>query len=401
MLFVILRLFHRSILFQLLLSGAAFFSLMILISVRLLYSYGLTASLSGSAPHLTASFIEGETKDEVQIATLRSTFEHTEHISAFSPFIQGTRILKIVSESVHLVGQYKFEAPVEITGIDLQEFPFAIPLDQAESLKNEDYTTYTMKELAGQLLFFKRAVVVNEAMANLFSPRPGIAGEYIIWDSQSEEILGKVRIVAVLQDLLDTPRMIAGLPLASLLLGSLGTQGIHARVSDVQAIEAVRKTLNREVGGIAHVSSWQDGHNRQQKLFKVFESVFWIITVAIIMLSVVTGILGTYKVFVVKRRSIAILQLLGLSRSMFFTLLYGLNICILAGGVGLAFSCFYLISSSLHDQLLVTFQAVLPIELPDLKWKPFLWWNGGLFLVYILLSMCLLGFLLKAKLKLQ
>lgn len=396
MLPVILRLFRWTPLFQLLLSGAAFFALMVLITIRLLYAYGLTASLSSSAPHLTAEFIEGETEDEAQLAALRQAFDHAGAISAFSPFLKGTRTLKIESPA-YVIGQYKFEAPVEITGIDLKRFPFAIPLEQAESLKNEAYTTYTIKELAGQLLFSKQAVVVNEAMANLFAPRPGMAGEFIVWDRQSGQRLGAVRIVAVLRDLLDTPRMLAGLPLARQLLGKAGVHGIHARVSDLQTLETVRGALTREVGGFARVSSWRDGHHRQQKLFRVFEAVFWIITIAILVLAVVTGILGIYKVFVVKRRSLAILHLLGLSKSAFFAMLSGLNVCILAGGAGLAFAGFYLLSNSLHKQLVASFQAVLPIELPTLEWTPFLLWNGGLFLAYTLLSLSFLGVLLKAK----
>ena len=401
MLPVILRLFRWTPLFQLLLSGAAFFVLMVLITIRLLYAYGLTASLSSSAPHLTAEFIAGESKDETGLAALQQAFEQAESISAFSPFLKGTRTLKIESPA-YVIGQYKFEAPVEITGIDLKRFPFAIPLEQAESLKNEAFiTTYTTKELAGQLMFSKQAVVVNEAMANLFAPRPVMVDEFNVWDRASEQLLAEVRIVAVLRDLLDTPRMLVGLPLARQLLGKAGVQGIHARVSDLQTLETVREALTRKVGGFARISSWRDGHHRQQKLFRVFEAIFWIITVAILVLAVVTGILGIYKVFVTKRRSLAILHLLGLSKSAFFVMLSGLNVCILAGGAGLAFAGFYLLSNSLHKQLVASFQTVLPIELPALEWTPFLFWNGGLFLTYTLLSLGFLGILLRAKLKLQ
>ena len=120
MLPVILRLFRWTPLFQLLLSGAAFFALMVLITIRLLYSYGLTASLSSSAPHLTAEFIQGESEDETQLATLQQAFEGAEAISVYSLFLKGTRTLKI-EPPAYMTGQYKFEAPVEIIGIDIKD----------------------------------------------------------------------------------------------------------------------------------------------------------------------------------------------------------------------------------------------------------------------------------------
>ena len=400
MLPVILRLFRWTPLFQLLLSGAAFFALMVLITIRLLYSYGLTASLSSSAPHLTAEFIQGESEDETQLATLQQAFEGAEAISVYSLFLKGTRTLKIESPA-YVIGQYKFVAPVEIIGIDLQRFPFAIPLEQAEPLKNEALIAYTMKELAGQLLFSEQTVVINEAMANLFAPRLRMAGEFKVRVHSGGGLTDKIRIVAILRDLLDTPRMIVGLPLAGQLLGKKGVHGVHARISDLQALEATREVLTREVGGFAQISSWRDGQHRQQKLFRVFETVFWIITVAILVLAVVTGILGMYKVFVVKRRSLAILHMLGCSQSEFFLLLSGLNICLLAGGVGVAFAAFFPLSSLLHEKLVASFQTVLPIELPTLEWTPFLFWNGGFFLAYSLLSLGFMGVLLKVRLKLQ
>ena len=108
-----------------------------------------------------------------------------------------------------------------------------------------------------------------------------------------------------------------------------------------------------------------------------------------------------YKVFVVKRRSLAILHMLGCSQSEFFLLLSGLNICLLAGGVGVAFAAFFPLSSLLHEKLVASFQTVLPIELPTLEWTPFLFWNGGFFLAYSLLSLGFMGVLLKVRLKLQ
>ena len=397
MLPVILRLFQWSPLFQILLSGVSFFALMILVMIRLLYTYGLTASLSSSSPHLTAEFIQGETEERTQVSFLLQAFKFTEKISADSLFIQGTRTLKIHSRKVHLVGKYKFEAPVEIIGIALQQFPFAIPLEQAKSLKNETYTSYTIKELAGELMFSEEAVVVNEAMANLFAPRPGIADHFIVWDSHTGEQLGQMRIVAVLRDLVDTPRMIAGLPLAGHLLQTSGYHGMYARVSDLQDLETISDVLKSQVGHLAQISSWRDGHYRQQKLFRVFDAVFWIITTAILVLAVITGILGIYKVFVTRHHSISILNQLGLSKSEFYVYLAGLNLGTLAIGAGFAFFGFYLLNDLLHEELVVSFQAILPIELPAMEWTPFLLWNAGMFMAYALMSLGFLGVILKVK----
>lgn len=402
MISTILSLFKWTPVFQILLSGSAFFALMLLITIRLLYGYGLTASFSSSTPHLTIELIEGETKDIARLSSMLKTFEKTKEISAFSLFAIGTKTLKIRSQKVFLVGSYKFEAPVEITGIDLRHYPFAIPLDQAESLSNEDYhTSYTMKELAGKLLFNKNTVIINQATANLFSPRPGKAAMFNIWDSESDKKIGKIKIIGVINDLLDKPRIITNIKMAQQILKKQAFRGIYARVHNIQEIEKAQKKLKNDLGPLVQVSSWKDGQNRQQKLFKVFDSIFWIIATAVVILSVITGVLGIYRVFMIKRRSLSILLTIGVSKTAFLVILGGINFCALTIGLIMALGAFLMMSGWLNDQLISSLQAVLPIDAPSMRWSQFFLWNGGVFILYTLMSLVFLNIILSSKTQLK
>ena len=98
-----------------------------------------------------------------------------------------------------------------------------------------------------------------------------------------------------------------------------------------------------------------------------------------------------------RHHSISILNQLGLSKSEFYVYLAGLNLGTLAIGAGFAFFGFYLLNDLLHEELVVSFQAILPIELPAMEWTPFLLWNAGMFMAYALMSLGFLGVILKVK----
>ena len=307
---VLFKLFHRTPIFQVLLSGISFLVLMVLIAIRLLYSYGISASFSNSTPHLTAEWIAGETSDYSKQRALQSVFSNSQEIESYSLFTRGTRPLLIEALGVGMVGTYRFEAPVEITGIDLSRHPFAIPIDQATSLINEHENAMTERELAAQLMIGRNEVVVNRAMINLFAPSPGKINRFLVQDIESGTSLSEIRIVAVLNDMIDTPRMFLSLPLAQIILEKQAIQGLHARVKNFDRLQIVRDSISKLLDSGVRVSSWVDGQNRQQKLFRVFDSIFWIIAVAILTLSAITGMLGIYRAFMTKRNSIAILLLL-------------------------------------------------------------------------------------------
>jgi hypothetical protein len=398
---VLFKLFHRTPIFQVLLSGISFLVLMVLIAIRLLYSYGISASFSNSTPHLTAEWIAGETSDYSKQSALLSVFSNSQEIESYSLFTRGTRPLLIEALGVGMVGTYRFEAPVEITGIDLSRHPFAIPLDQATSLINEHENAMTERELAAQLMIGRNEVVVNRAMINLFAPSPGKINRFLVQDIESGTSLSEIRIVAVLNDMIDTPRMFLSLPLAQIILGKQAIQGLHARVKNFDRLQIVRDSISKLLDSEVRVSSWADGQNRQQKLFRVFDSIFWIIAVAILTLSAITGMLGIYRAFMTKRNSIAILLLLGVSKKTFYWMLASITEISLLGGAGLAALLFMYGYDTLNEQLLLSVQAMSPVESPELPLLPFFYWNGGMFVLYSVLSLIFLKVILNTRISLK
>ncbi len=398
---VLFKLFHRTPIFQVLLSGISFLVLMVLIAIRLLYSYGISASFSNSTPHLTAEWIAGETSDYSKQRALQSVFSNSQEIESYSLFTRGTRPLLIEALGVGMVGTYRFEAPVEITGIDLSRHPFAIPLDQATSLINEHENAMTERELAAQLMIGRNEVVVNRAMINLFAPSPGKINRFLVQDIESGTSLSEIRIVAVLNDMIDTPRMFLSLPLAQIILEKQAIQGLHARVNNFDRLQIVRDSISKLLDSGVRVSSWVDGQNRQQKLFRVFDSIFWIIAVAILTLSAITGMLGIYRAFMTKRNSIAILLLLGVSKRTFYWMLASITEISLLGGAGLAALLFMSGYDTLNEQLLLSVQAMSPVESPELPLLTFFYWNGGMFILYSVLSLIFLKVILNTRISLK
>ena len=398
---VLFKLFHRTPIFQVLLSGISFLVLMVLIAIRLLYSYGISASFSHSTPHLTAEWIAGETSDYSKQSELLSVFSNSQEIESYSLFTRGTRPLLIEALGVGMVGTYRFEAPVEITGIDLSRHPFAIALDQATSLINEHENAMTERELAAQLMIGRNEVVVNRAMINLFAPSPGKINRFLVQDIESGTSLSEIRIVAVLNDMIDTPRMFLSLPLAQIILEKQVIQGLHARVNNFHRLQIVRDSISQLLDSGVRVSSWVDGQNRQQKLFRVFDSIFWIIAVAILTLSAITGMLGIYRAFMTKRNSIAILLLLGVSKRTFYWMLASITEISLLGGAGLAALLFMSGYDTLNEQLLLSVQAMSPVESPELPLLPFFYWNGGMFILYSVLSLIFLKVILNTRISLK
>ena len=398
---VLFKLFHRTPIFQVLLSGISFLVLMVLIAIRLLYSHGISASFSNSTPHLTAEWIAGETSDYSKQSALQSVFSNSQEIESYSLFTRGTRPLLIEALGVGMVGTYRFEAPVEITGIDLSRHPFAIPIDQATSLINEHENAMTERELAAQLMIGRNEVVVNRAMINLFAPSPGKINRFLVQDIESGTSLSEIRIVAVLNDMIDTPRMFLSLPLAQIILEKQAIQGLHARVKNFDRLQIVRDSISKLLDSGVRVSSWVDGQNRQQKLFRVFDSIFWIIAVAILTLSAITGMLGIYRAFMTKRNSIAILLLLGVSKRTFYWMLASITEISLLGGAGLAALLFLSGYDTLNEQLLLSVQAMSPVESPELPLLTFFYWNGGMFILYSVLSLIFLKVILNTRISLK
>jgi ABC-type lipoprotein release transport system permease subunit len=213
--------------------------------------------------------------------------------------------------------------------------------------------------------------------------------------------LSEIKIVAVLNDMIDAPRMFLSLPLAQKILQKQAIQGLHARVKNFDRLQIIRDSISKKLDPGVRVSSWVDGQNRQQKLFSVFDSIFWIIAVAILTLSVITGMLGIYRAFMTKRGSIAILLLLGVSKRTFYWMLASITEISLLGGVGLASLLFFSGYETLNEQLLLSVQAMSPVESPELPLQLFFYWNGGMFILYSVLSLIFLKVILNTRISLS
>jgi hypothetical protein len=238
-------------------------------------------------------------------------------------------------------------------------------------------------------------------MINLFAPSPGKINRFLVQDIESGTSLSEIRIVAVLNDMIDTPRMFLSLPLAQIILEKQAIQGLHARVKNFDRLQIVRDSISKLLDSGVRVSSWVDGQNRQQKLFRVFDSIFWIIAVAILTLSAITGMLGIYRAFMTKRNSIAILLLLGVSKRTFYWMLASITEISLLGGAGLAALLFMSGYDTLNEQLLLSVQAMSPVESPELPLLTFFYWNGGMFILYSVLSLIFLKVILNTRISLK
>ena len=65
-------------------------------------------------------------------------------------------------------------------------------------------------------MHFRESVIVNEAFLNLLNPS-GTINLYQIHDVKTGKFLPDIRIVGVVKDLLDQPRLLTNLKLARLL----------------------------------------------------------------------------------------------------------------------------------------------------------------------------------------
>ena len=122
---------------------------------------------------------------------------------------------------------------------------------------------------------------------------------------------------------------------------------------------------------------------------------------AILTLSVITGMLGIYRAFMNKRNSIAILLLLGVSKRTFYWILAAITEMSLLGGAFLASGMFVIGYALLNQKLLHSVQAISSIESPDLPLLPFLYWIGGMFILYSILSLIFLKIILNTRVSLK
>ena len=73
----------------------------------------------------------------------------------------------------------------------------------------------------------------------------------------------------------------------------------------------------------------------------------------------------------------------------------------LLGGAGLAALLFLSGYDTLNEQLLLSVQAMSPVESPELPLLPFFYWIGGMFILYSVLSLIFLKVILNTRISLK
>jgi len=206
---IILRLFSKTPYIQGGLSFICFFSILSILLLRILYSHGLSQSFATSIPHITLRFLSEEYSDASRINQGISWIKKNWEVDAISTYKKKSTPIKLQAED-KAGDEFSMElTQVEIFGVDIREHPFVIPFDKGALLSKENFgTEYTIKELAWEMLKTHNVAIINEAMANLFRPAsPVIAEKFFLSEGKDIVYRGDVRIMTILQDRLDIPRL--------------------------------------------------------------------------------------------------------------------------------------------------------------------------------------------------
>jgi len=392
------RLFRRSRYNLLLLATVSFVVLIGLTGIRLLYLHSLGSSLSETAPHLT--LLAGERQAPESLHADRGSIAQRGEVEAVALIKTGSRHLALEAIGVGMAGAHQFDSPVKLVGLETGAFPFSMPLEHSTSLVQGGYPL-TSRELAVALMFGSVTAVVNETFANLIRPRPGSINRFAVRDSQSQQTLGEVRIVAVLRDLREEPMLYGSLQTITPLLTEDHQTGLALRLKKLEELDRIKAQLVEQFSTAYRVTTWVDQHHRQQSLFQLFDVVYWIVFTSVFVLSLIAGVLGIYRTFIAKRHSLAILLLLGSSRAEIYW-----SISLICGGIigvsfFLAFGVLTLLYYPMHEHLLTALQAFLPLESLPLEVGQLVFWSFLLATCYFTLSLLFIRVIVHTRLPLK
>jgi len=405
MLKVIIKLFRCSPLIQVFISFFCFGIVSVLLLSWQLYSHGLNTSFSGSIPHIT--FFTNI--DEQNTGRIVKAVEGIPEIRGISPFVLGSSTLRIESKPYPLIGRVKTTANVRITGINLDRSPFVIPFEDSRPLRKTKYANqYTSKELILELIQNNRAVIINEAMANIFSPpNPAIEDKYTVFsvDNMTEPI-SEIQIVAVIKDLQDIPQIFMPMQRAKEILESEEHTGVFVRlfdrfmIDDKSLIETQRKivqAIEASGGRFKKVVNWKQAENNQKNVFRVFKVISVLIGISISLPSIFAGVLGVFRTFVIKQNSISILMRLGTSKLRLFNIIAVINTLALITGFTLAFSLVLYFQQWFADFFLERLRQIVFVQSVNIHWVRILCIDGVLFGAYTVLFLIALFYIVNNK----
>ena len=405
MLRVIIKLFHISPLIQVFISFFCFGIVSFLLLSWQLYSHGLNTSFSGSVPHISVFTDVDSTNTERIVDALSGINE----IRAVSSFVIGSRTLRIESKPYPMIGRVKTTANIRLIGIDLDSFPFIIPFEDSRPLRKTSYANqYTSKELSLELIRNERAVIVNEAMANIFfPPNPAIEDRYTVYsvDNMTEPI-SQIQIIAVIKDLLDIPLIFMPMELANEILDPAENTGVSIRlfdrfmIDDQSLNEAQRKivqAIEAGKGRFKKVANWKQAENKQKSVFRVFEVISILIGLSIILPSIFAGVLGIFRTFVIKQNSISTLMRLGTSKLQLFRIIAVINTLALIVGFILAFALVQYSQRWFTDFFLKRLRQIVFVQDIDIHWSRILYIDGVLFAAYTIIFLIALFYIINNK----
>jgi ABC-type lipoprotein release transport system permease subunit len=400
MLKTIFRLFRTTLYFQVILAFICFVVVMGFVLARLIYLHGLTASFSGTKSHLSITFAEGASTDPSRVHQIAEYLNKLPTVATASPFVKTSRILHIKSLDDNIFDEPEVSQAIEIIAIDLDLFPFAIPLEEAKSLKRPEYhNPYTYKELAYALSSMPDAVVVNQALSSLFSTSLEYEGSYNVSREKTSGYLGEIKILAIMKDLEDVPKLYTSLKTAEMLLNKLEYEGVLVRLEHPEDLERVQQELTISLArkwdlNTLNIKNWKEEENKQKKIFEVFNALFWPIISIIMIMSLFGCILGIYRTFIVKRDSLQIMLNMGMSRRQLFGILAGINTGSLALGLVLSFWLQLLLKESFATVFLGQLKQIVKVEQVLVPWHMLWNWVLGLFAIYLAVFLLFLWLIL-------
>ena len=390
MLETVLKLFRYSPLFQTVIGYVCFGIVSTLVVSLQVYSHGLSSSFAETVPHIVVDLTDQGAERSGRLAEILSA---TGGVKVVSPYCRATDTFPVESVEIYSSGKNTQTSYLEVIGTDLSQFPFVIPFENVKGLQKQNYANgYTSKELAFQLMENEKAVVVNNAMNSLFStPNREIEDEYLLFPTSRDMPPVEIKIVGMMKDLQDSPKIFAHLDVACRLAGRKGFDGYFIRLDlenrPADFLETVQSEIEKRLKDLGlrgyRISNWKEGENRQQKIFAVFRFVVMTVIVSVFLLSLFSGVLGLFRTFVVKQRSITILLRLGTSKRFLFAVLAVINGLALSTGLLAALATVFILEDSLVELFLAGLRQVVHIGRLHVDWLEVLAVVSAIFACYL------------------
>lgn len=396
---ILWRLFRWNLLLQLGVAALLFLAMISLVSVKLLYQYGLSASLSKNSPHL---ILRWETADQSLLQAWKERLKKESEFSALGEYRKLDDSLGLAALQGSFVGRYQLYSTIQVIGIEVQEHPFAIPIEKSTSFKKQ-LDRLTPGETVAYLQYRAGSMIINPPLSRMVNPPITTDTTEIIELELTRQVqfLGEVSWLGILTDYAQEPRIYISLKSFHGLFGETGEAGLYLRLKNLERLEQVAEFWRKQLPRGVQLLTWKDEQQTQQRLYEIFQATFWSILVSLFVLALFVNLVSLYKAFITKRHSLAILQTLGFSRVSFFWSLTHLNLWLLLGGLGLALLIFSMLYPQLEKPLLTAFQKVTVIDEMSFPWETFAGWLGSLLFVFIVINAGMLGILAMRRLQLK